>query len=1553
MRKSKYSHNCCGEDNDIPRDEGVNSCQSPNPSTAEIINLTNQVRVEFDKIVKNRNFKKSTSRSGAPYVTYSEDELIYIPCWVHNVKDDLAGHSYQEFSELAKDIVDDVNEMLAGTYVADTYNSDPIEQAIQDNTHGVECRLRLKIPQKVPKAWLNPLFKENRRISCQYADVTWNGSSYDEDPQTSNNRIGRTDPNLSAISNSGGVTSYWNLVGNEANFKNYYSIPILDESKSRDEYFWGGPNGVVFNWPSLFISQPAASNPNTYVRASSYFDGMFYKDGTSFEREIKGFEIDPEYIALVPQALTDVTGGHFHAFEQCGSLAPVAARFPGINMFITKAQGGKGVFPYSTTFSWNVVGTASFGIASTQPSVTAGHELGHALGLQHCFGGAPQSADTRLAFVYPVYNNGVKMDFCKNTVNSFIPPFTYISEDPEDYNELKDFEQIEENEKIYVENIINDGVRLATRSFSSKVLFNPGTSSTPMSVENTYLQVEGEETALPAAEFFAILPRIPSFWGGSYIENADGSKSVVVNPSELNTTRSRSADFPDLYSLSGSSLPQLGDVAFNNQYYVYKTEYKFSGGALFAHVNFIQKAISTTQSNARAFAHVQAGTNYYTQWTDQERAIEQTKEHAENYLPTSLEGGYFTPTQFSTAPWAIDVYFDGDPTIDDYIYIGYPSEYNEAKQVLMDPLNGMVGTLGNGELTYSTYNSIMAQNDANEYTWTSYSATAKKNRVISMHSDVSIEDNSSDVMWYYADGDGQVGPGADPSVLPTSVHSLVRTQSLRFKKYRVTKQSHIDVLITQGLSFPDYVDIETIAGRKGPNITTYVPFCKMVEVINEETGEGTGEYIQSNEFDPFWYINFNWLNPRFPKYPENWPVSKLYDAEDNEGNPLCPCLHVTQHYYYEKPDYPHLVNNQLEIPFTLHLVEYIPINALTQDLMFANGSNVVDTDKVGGQYGNWNTYGEIPEDNDTDAYKLYMLYMYLDYKWNLNTDSSKYGNLATNLYTSDQDSDYFNKSHFFGEPKSSTACGNNTLHGAFMEVFVNNLVFKDHYPAARRYGSRIHSFPHGRGVFFENHILDNQCSDCDEPNIEIPYWAYTGMFGQGALPLPLKLNTNALADRLNVTETDLGAAPSVGFNETSSYPRFQLDIDGITDTGRDVSWTPGDSSANFYEKGGRSSMYLWGYGKYGCRGTSTYEDNSIYFSPSIVLKFAFGSTDPSQYMYNPFRHPDATIFDVHEWWRRENDVQIALAGQKSLGLNLERGAFNNIMHYDSGTTLKGYVDSGETPFEVGEKTYNLSAWSQYVFSPDQIAKMEALVESRYSIFDRALNYAEEIDLKNTNYSDSSEVETFFNTAKAVIQEAVEAVESEDFSNTYIVGDVDLTQNPTVMEACFSQDFTVCNSEYGSEFQLSIDTIDIVSLQPTNPYSYGPMFSHNGELKVYYYNPTLCCNGVWTLPHSTCVQGVDTLATVDCAGCGRADRTTNSKVYEVISAAGLNLYTVADKSVLYTGNMILSENSYYTFSLNSPKSVELKYKTLDNDLKNMYEKFKKYSSILNKMSNFAR
>ena len=37
-------------------------------------------------------------------------------------------------------------------------------------------------------------------------------------------------------------------------------------------------------------------------------------------------------------------------------------------------------------------------------------------------------------------------------------------------------------------------------------------------------------------------------------------------------------------------------------------------------------------------------------------------------------------------------------------------------------------------------------------------------------------------------------------------------------------------------------------------------------------------------------------------------------------------------------------------------------------------------------------------------------------------------------------------------------------------------------------------------------------------------------------------------------------------------------------------------------------------------------------------------------------------------------------------------------------------------------------------------------------------------------------------------------------------------------------------------------------------------------KVYLYNPNLCCQGSWSLEHSTCVQGLSTMAALDCGNC---------------------------------------------------------------------------------------
>ena len=65
--------------------------------------------------------------------------------------------------------------------------------------------------------------------------------------------------------------------------------------------------------------------------------------------------------------------------------------------------------------------------------------------------------------------------------------------------------------------------------------------------------------------------------------------------------------------------------------------------------------------------------------------------------------------------------------------------------------------------------------------------------------------------------------------------------------------------------------------RKGPNITTRIPFCKL-----DSSGNQTAEY------DPLWIINLNWLDPNYPAYPDNMEIEHAHDPL--AGGFECPCL---------------------------------------------------------------------------------------------------------------------------------------------------------------------------------------------------------------------------------------------------------------------------------------------------------------------------------------------------------------------------------------------------------------------------------------------------------------------------------------------------------------------------------------------------------------------------------------------------------------------------------------------------------------------------------------
>ena len=77
--------------------------------------------------------------------------------------------------------------------------------------------------------------------------------------------------------------------------------------------------------------------------------------------------------------------------------------------------------------------------------------------------------------------------------------------------------------------------------------------------------------------------------------------------------------------------------------------------------------------------------------------------------------------------------------------------------------------------------------------------------------------------------------------------------------------------------------------RKGPDVTTYIPFCKLVEDTDADS-DTYGQMIPGTEYDPFWIHNHNRFNPEYPAYPDNTRTDQVYDQS------FCPCLYTQQSY---------------------------------------------------------------------------------------------------------------------------------------------------------------------------------------------------------------------------------------------------------------------------------------------------------------------------------------------------------------------------------------------------------------------------------------------------------------------------------------------------------------------------------------------------------------------------------------------------------------------------------------------------------------------------------
>ena len=1605
--EKRYSNVCCGQE--VSRDQDERSfCQSPDPSNSdELLHIANRIKESFRKKKLERS-KSKLERNTPPYVSYSANELLYIPTYFHFI--DYENHhdlTFDEAGKRAETIVQAINDHLKG--------SQNLEYPPRlDNSHGIESRLRLKLVHKVPSSWLNPLFQENRHIKHWTQAVNWNRESQSWDvtaystssngSQYISNYVMGTDPYITPIDSSLDPTTFYNEMYRDTNFDNYYSIPLLNRPHSRDEYFECGEYGAVFNWTKIFPSEWHAHNGDVLPYISAIFDGQnFDDDDSQYIRNIN--TKDPH---CTTQGDLDSNPPNFSAggiqnniavgfnldlttdFEAPGNFGPMMARFPGINLVLGRAGGGKASFP-QTRNQWAPGGVTTAGLhlgetldynnsnIASWASIWA-HELGHSLGLSHSFGNE-RRAQTRIGHIAPLYTDnaqsaGKKVDFFANTTNGFTPPFEYVDEN----GSIQDYSTLSATETTYIENMLNNGARDATAFFSKRLEFNRGDSATPMSVTNTHL-VDGS-VGRSFSIYFAALNRFSSFWGGSYITHADGTKEMVVNPTVARGGSSR-AGIADLQLISGNSLPSIG-TEYQSYWFAYDIVYYTVGLNIFCDIKFLSKY--NRQENKQQLISDNTPALQYSGdpiLETQQRYITAQSGAALGSFPNP-DGGFPNGCAVSVASMT-------NSLDQDFVYIGYRKDYEEAKESL---LNSDV----DWGYTNNLYNNYFAHNNEDARVWTltkdiptGGTGINVKVQLASLHSDSNFNSsNPSDKRYWYLNDNhpGLVATSGD-GLLARDVYSV----PLRKKTFIVSNQSQIDQITSSGLLNVNFIPVEEFENRKGPQITTYVPFCK----IEEQTDPSTGvtSFVQTDEFDPFWYVNLNWLNSNYPKYPDNWPVSKIYDATDSDGNPLCPCLHTVQHYYYEKPEpyYTDSETGELVIPYSNNLVEYIPINAKTEDLVYTNGSNVINSDRTwNSPRGGWNYYGNIPTDNGTDAYKLNMLYNYLDYKFNL-TLNSQYGSLMSNVITDDGSADYYNTAHFFGVPDDSSSCGKQMTHNAFMEVYVNSLEFDNFYPSVRRYGSRIHSWPHAHGIFFEHHVLEHNCpgQNCDSPKIEVPYWGYTGVLAQVGIPKELKLNTYAFADLAPTTFYSGGLSGGHTSFSNIVLEGYELNIDGIDDTGRDTIYVGAAYTDQWGNaKGGNNTQYHYGNTfPFECYNQVLYAYNQFYFTADITLRYFFGSSDPNAAVYNPFRAQatfteltDSNDFAYH--YKVNTQERVYLNGAPAISCRIERGLTNNIMTYPYNNTHRSHPDNIYSALNMPNSQATMST-PRDVFSPDQIARMEAIVESRFSYLNEAMRFADEIDLHNAVYSTTSDIESIFTQAHNVINNAIPNQTMSNVNTTALIilgniASVDMT-DVTVYNVCLDKSPTICNG-YNAFMEANINTgnpstIQILGIQlglevgtpldafmPSEPGTYGPVlqFGQNpNNRNVFYWDQSLCCEGTWSTSAATCLVGES--ATLDCTGCITEGLfLDNSEPYNFILNGGIEFavssgvglpFTVEGDQPIIAEEVFTYNNSYYLYSSDMSDIVPLTYAEVTEEKILEMQKFNKVKGILNKMSNFAK
>ena len=177
------------------------------------------------------------------------------------------------------------------------------------------------------------------------------------------------------------------------------------------------------------------------------------------------------------------------------------------------------------------------------------HEFLHTIGFSHGHDGVTLSGTSIIGNRITSYLSRSRSSYLApwKRYGGFYPPFKYydatnVNHNLEDENTLPDYEIIDPNEKLFVEaaiktvqnnwtaikNITNEGLKYIPY-YNSSLVEDFSSVPAPYVPTSTF---SSKPQLVRYAKLFGLISHLPTFWGGSYTTNEDGSKSMLINPTD-------------------------------------------------------------------------------------------------------------------------------------------------------------------------------------------------------------------------------------------------------------------------------------------------------------------------------------------------------------------------------------------------------------------------------------------------------------------------------------------------------------------------------------------------------------------------------------------------------------------------------------------------------------------------------------------------------------------------------------------------------------------------------------------------------------------------------------------------------------------------------------------------------------------------------------------------------------------------------------------------------------------------------------------------------------